>query len=149
MKRKSIVKLHITATVIAVLTISTFFISSLRAEIIGDNLLIKTVKTGILYALPLLLLVMPTLAITGNKLAGKSKHPSILKKLRRMKFVMINGFILIGLAVFLYYLANYQSIDDTFLYVQIAEFIFGLSNLSLIGMNIKTGLQLSGKLKKP
>ena len=61
---------------------------------------------------------------------------------------MVNGIILISLAVFLYYRANYISIDNTFLYAQITEFIFGLSNLTLIGLNIKSGLQLSGKLKK-
>ena len=148
MKRKNLLTLHIIATLIAVITISTFFITSLRAEIIADETLIKSVKTGILYSLPILLIVMPSLAISGNKLAGQSKHPTILKKLKRMKFVMLNGIILISLAVFLYYRANYISIDNTFLFAQIAEFIFGLSNLTLIGLNIKSGLQLSGKLKK-
>ncbi|WP_420601593.1 hypothetical protein [Flagellimonas sp.] len=147
MKRKNLLVIHITATIIAVITISTFFIVSLRAELIADKTLIKAVKTGILYALPILVIAMPSLAISGNKLAGKSKHPIVLKKLKRMKLVMANGIILISLVIFLYYRANHISIDSTFLYAQIAEFVFGLSNLTLIGLNIKSGLQLSGKLK--
>ena len=137
------------ATIIVTLTIGTFFISSLIAELSGDKTLIKTVKTGILYTLPLLVLVMPTLAITGNKLAGHSRHPHVLKKQRRMKFVMVNGVILISLAVFLFYRANYRQIDHIFLYAQLAEFAFGLACLTLIGLNAKTGFQLSGRIKKP
>lgn len=148
MKRKRILLLHIIATLGAVVTISTFFILSLRAEIIAEERLIKEVKTGILYSLPILIILMPSLAISGRKLAGQSKHPFILKKLTRMKFVMVNGMILVSLAVFLYYWANYVAIDSTFLFAQIAEFILGLSNLTLLGLNIKTGLQLSGKIKK-
>ncbi|SNZ01176.1 hypothetical protein [Flagellimonas pacifica] len=147
MKRKNLLALHIAATIIGTITISTFFILSLRAELVADKMQIKAVKTGILYALPILVIAMPSLAISGKKLAGKSKHPIILKKLKRMKLVMINGIILISLVIFLYYRAIYKSIDNIFLYAQIAELIFGLSNLTLIGINIKSGLQLSGKLK--
>lgn len=148
MKRKNLLIVHIVASVIAALTIGTFFTISLRAEIIADDPLIKSVKTGILYALPILLLVMPSLAITGKKLSGSSKHPIILEKQKRMNMIMINGMILISLVIFLYYRANYVAIDTTFFYFQIAELLFGLSNLTLIGLNIKSGLQLSGRLKK-
>ncbi len=148
MKRKHLVILHVAATIVAMLTIITFFLSSLIAEIQGEEALIRMVKTGILYTLPLLLLAMPALAMTGNQLAGKSKHPKVRQKQARMKLIMVNGIVLISLAVYLYYHANYRSIDSTFLYCQIAEFCFGLCNLTLMGMNLKTGLQLSGRLKK-
>lgn len=148
MKRKTLVKIHIAATMIAALTIATFFISSLIAEIQGDEILIKAVKTGIFYSLPILFLAMPTLAISGNKLANHSRHPDVLQKQRRMKFIIINGMLLITLAVFLYYRANYHAIDNSFLIAQLAEFAFGFSNLVLISMNIKTGLKLSGRFNK-
>jgi len=147
MKRKTIVTIHLIATIVAVLTISTFFTISMIAEIKGDNNFIRSVKAFILYALPIMILSMPALKITGEKLAGKSKNPLIIAKRRRMKFVMANGMILISLAVFLYYRSHYQEIDSIFLIAQIAEFIFGLFNLSLIFMNAKAGMQLSGKLK--
>ena len=148
MKRNQILLIHIIATIVAMITISTFFIVSLRAEIIADEALIKATKTAILYGLPILLIVMPTLAISGKKLAGKSKSLLVLKKLKRMNWIMVNGILLISLAIYLYYRATYIAIDPIFLFAQITEFIFGIANLTLISLNVKSGLQLSGKMKK-
>lgn len=148
MKRSKIVTAHIAGTIIAVLTISSFFSFSLIAEIIGEDLFIKKVKTGILYCLPILVIAMPMLAISGNKLAGNSKNPIVAKKMKRMKFIAFNGIILISLAIYLYYHAIYKTIDSTFLYVQLVEFLIGAVNLGLIVMNINSGLKLSGRSKK-
>ncbi|MBT30934.1 MAG: hypothetical protein CMO01_14845 [Thalassobius sp.] len=148
MKRKNLVKIHLLATTIAVITILTFFTSSVFAELNGDETIFKTVKTSIFYALPLLLIAMPTLGISGNKLAGKSTNQEVLKKQKRMKLIVFNGIVLISLASFLYYQANFKAIDAVFLYAQLAEFAFGIGNLVLIGLNIKSGLVLSGRLKK-
>ena len=63
MKRKNIVKAHLIATIIAALTILTFFSTSLFAEIKGDEALIKSVKAFILYALPIMIIAMPALKI--------------------------------------------------------------------------------------
>ena len=138
MKRKKLVTIHLIATIVAVLAISTFFTISLIAEIKGNDDFIRSVKAFILYALPIMVLAMPTLKITGDKLAGKSKSPLILAKIKRMKLVLMNGMILISLAIFLYYRSHYQQIDSVFLIAQIAEFAFGLFNLSLIFMNAKS-----------
>lgn len=148
MKRSKIVTAHITATIIEFLTISSFFGFSLLAEIIGEDLFVKEVKTGILYCLPILVTAMPMLAISGKKLAGNFKNPVIAKKMRRMKFIAFNGIILISLAIYLYYHAIYKTIDSTFLYVQIVELFIGAVNLVLIIMNINSGLKLSGRRKK-
>lgn len=148
MKRKTIVKVHFIATVIAGLTIVTFFSLSLIAEIKGDIQFIKSVKAFILYALPVMVIAMPMLKITGDKLAGKSNNPIILAKKRRMKLMIVNGVGLISLAVFLYYRSHFHTIDHVFLVAQIAEFGFGLGNLTLIVLNARSGLQLSGKLKR-
>lgn len=148
MKRIKIVRIHIFATIIAMLTISSFFSFSLIAELMGDHLFIQRVKTVILYALPILIISMPMLAVSGKKLAGNSKNPLITKKMKRMKFIAFNGFILISLAIYLYYHTNYKVIDNTFLYFQIAELLFGAINLSLMGMNVKDGLKLSGRNKR-
>ena len=141
MKRKTVVRIHLVATIIAVVTIATFFTISLIAEIRGDQVFIKAIKALIFFA-------MPCLAITGNKLAGKSKNALVEIKKKRMKFVMLNGIILVSLAIFLYYRSHFQSIDGVFLTFQIAEFVFGLTNLSMIILNARNGMQLSGKLKR-
>jgi hypothetical protein len=148
MKRKNLVRIHIIATIIAAITIASFFISSLAAEINGSETAIREVKEGILYSLPVLLIAMPALGATGNILAGKSQNPIVLAKKRRMRFVFVNGLTLISLACFLYYRSHYQTIDGVFLAAQIAEFVLGLTNLTLIGLNIKSGFQLSGRLKR-
>ena len=148
MKRKTVLTAHIIATFIAVLTIACFFSFSLIAEIKGNHEFIKQVKTGVLYCLPILLFAMPMLGITGKKLAGNSNSPIVATKIKRMKFVAFNGIILISLAVYLYYRANYNNIDSTFLGVQIIELLFGAINLILLGLNIKGGMQLSGKIKR-
>ncbi|MBA6154287.1 hypothetical protein [Gelidibacter maritimus] len=148
MKRSKIVTVHIVATIIATVTISCFFSFSLVAEITGKDLFIKQVKTGILYCLPLLLIAMPVLAISGKKLAGNSKHPIVAKKMKRMKCIAFNGIILMSLAIYLYYHAIYKTIDDTFLYVQLMELLIGAVNLGLIIRNINSGLQLSGRNRK-
>lgn len=148
MKRSSIVTAHLVATAIAVITISTFFSFSLIAEFRGEDLFIKQVKTLILYCLPILLIAMPMLVLSGKKLAGNSKSPLIIRKMRRMKFIAINGVMLISLAIFLFYYSNYKTIDSTFMCFQILELLIGALNLVLIGMNIYDGLKLSGRLKR-
>lgn len=148
MKRKTVVTAHFIATIIAGVTIVTFFSLSLVAEIKGDAQFIKWVKTFILYALPVMVIAMPMLKITGDKLAGKSTNPIILAKKKRMKLMIVNGIGLITLAVFLYYRSHFQEIDRVFLVAQLAEFGFGLGNLTLIALNARSGLQLSGKLKR-
>lgn len=148
MERKTILKAHFIATIIAGLTIVTFFSLSLLAEIRADIEFIKAVKTFILYALPIMVIAMPMLKITGDKLAGRSINPIILAKKRRMKFMIVNGVGLIILAVFLYYHSHFQTIDHVFLIAQIAELALGLCNLVLIALNTKSGIQLSGKLKR-
>lgn len=145
MKRSKIVAVHILATVIATLTISSFFSFSLIAEIKGENMFIKQVKTGILYCLPILVIAMPLLAISGKNLATNTNNPVVALKMKRMKFIAFNGLILISLAIYLYYHAVYKSIDRTFLYFQIVELLFGAINLGLIILNIISGLKLSGR----
>jgi len=145
MRRSRIIKVHVTATIIASLTIGSFFCFSLIAEITGKDLFIQQVKAGILYCLPILLVAMPMLAISGKKLAGNSNSPVVATKTKRMKLIAFNGLILISLAIYLYYHATFKTIDKTFLYFQIGELLIGALNLGLIVLNIKSGLKLSGK----
>lgn len=148
MQRKKIITVHVAATILAVLAISSFFTLSMIAEIKGDEQFIRSIKAFILYALPIMILAMPALKITGDRLAGKSRNPLILAKAKRMKFVLANGMVLISLAIFLYYRSHYQEIDQVFLIAQIAEFAFGLLNLSLILLNARAGLQLSTPIRR-
>lgn len=148
MKRKTLVIIHVVATFIAAITIAAFFLSSLAAEINGSETAIRKVKETILFSLPVLLLAMPALGATGNILAGKSQHPLVVTKKKRMKVVFVNGLLLISLACFLYYRSHYHTMDGVFLAAQVTEFALGLTNLVLIGLNARSGLQLSGRAKR-
>ncbi|WP_375587335.1 hypothetical protein [Flagellimonas aurea] len=130
------------ATGTALLTIATFFGFSFAAEIIGQVEFIKKVKTGIVRALPILVLAMPVLGITGKKLSGNSKDPVIVLKMRRMKIVAINGILLILLALYLYYSSLKGDIDIIFFSFQVLELCLGAINLWLIVLNIRSGLNL-------
>ncbi len=91
---------------------------------------------------------MPSIAISGIKLAGDLKSPIISKKLNRMKIIAFNGIILITLAIFLYLKSTKEEFDTQFWLAQIIELILGSINLTLISLNIKLGLVLSGRFKK-
>ncbi len=147
MKHKQILYIHIAATILATATISLFLIFSIHAEIDGNHNYIRSVKQSILYTLPILIFCMPALALTGKQLAGNSTHPTVTKKLNRMKLIMINGFILIALACLLYYRSHYGAIDIIFQFVQLVEQIIGSLNLFFIGLNARNGMILSRKIR--
>lgn len=146
-KRKTIILLHAGAGILAWLLILSFFTSSLVAEIIGKATLILQVKTYIFYTLPLMILLMPLAGISGVKLGGHSRHRVVLAKKRRMKFIAGNGLVLITLATLLYFRVHTGKIDVTFHVLQLAEFIFGATNIVLMGLMIRDGLFLSGRIK--
>jgi hypothetical protein len=148
MNRKVIVTTHLIAAIVAFLTIVSFFISSLVAEFSGDEALIVEVKRIIFYCLPLLFVVMPLLGISGNKLAGKSANPIIKRKMKRIKFILLNGLILTGLAIYLYVMANAGEIDGTFYALQVVELLAGATNLILLVLMFRDGFRLSGRTRK-
>lgn len=147
MKRSQLLFFHILSTIIALLTIGSFFSFSLFAEIKGSQHFISQVKRVIFYCLPILVITMPSLAISGKRLAGNSKNLLVLSKLKRMKWIAMNGVVLVSIAIYLYYLSNFGEISQTFWIFQTVEIVFGGFNLILIGLNIKSGLVLSKKKK--
>lgn len=147
-KRKIFRKIHKVCGILALLTISSFFLSSLYAEINGSHSVIRVIKTYIVFTIPLMLVLMPTCAITGKKMAGKSKSTIVKSKSNRVKFIALNGIILITLAIILYQRAINGKIDNTFLTIQIIEFIFGFTNIYMLFLMIKDGRILAGKVKK-
>lgn len=147
MNKSVLLKGHVVATIIAFLTISTFFFSTLWAEVFGGASIILKVKTLIFYLLPVLIVAMPVLAFTGIRLAAKNSSELVSRKLKRMRKIGINGVLLISMAVFLYLRALNFHFDFLFWSMQVIELGLGGTNLVLIGLNIRDGLRLSGKIK--
>jgi len=136
--------LHPIAGVIGMATIATFWLSTVAAEAFGGPTTILAVKTAILWGL---LLLVPALAVTGAtgfRMGGRSNHPRILAKRRRMPLVALNGLlVLVPCAVFLQARASAGDFGGTFALVQGVELLAGAVNLTLMGLSVRDGFALT------
>ena len=141
-------RVHPVAAIIGFLTILTFWTSTAAAELSGSIQAITAVKQAIPWGF---LLLLPALAITGASgfnMAGGSIEPLVLAKKRRMPFIAGNGvLILIPAALCLSALASRGEFDGLFYGVQTVELIAGAVNLTLMSLNIRDGLRLTGRLR--
>ena len=141
---------HRTAAIIATLCIGAFFISTIIAELFGNSAMVAIVKD--LIVMPGLFILLPAIAITGATgfaLAAQRKAGLIDKKKKRMPFIGANGIlILLPAAIYLDHLASNGNFGMSFYWVQGLELIAGGINLTLISLNIRDGLKLSGRLRR-
>ena len=142
-------RIHAIAGVIGFITIAVFWASTAVSELFGTSADIATVKSSILWGM---ILLIPALAVTGGSgmsLGKKRVGPVIEAKKRRMPFIAMNGFlILVPSAFFLAARANAGTFDAWFYGVQALELVAGATNLFLIGLNIRDGLKMSGRLRR-
>ena len=139
-------KIHLTAAVIATLCIATFFTSSILVELFGTYDSIAMVKR--LIVMPGLFILIPAIAMTGGTgfaLSKNRKGRLVENKKKRMPFIAANGIlILLPAAIFLNQWAASGLFDTRFYIVQSLELMVGAINLSLMAMNIRDGLRMSG-----
>ena len=142
-------KIHAVAGAIGFLTIATFWTTTLFSELFGDEASIASVKHFILWGM---LVLLPAMAVTGGSgfsLSGGRQGRLINTKKKRMPIIGANGLlILIPCAFFLAAKANAGEFDTTFYVVQGLELIAGVANLTLMGLNIRDGLRLTGRLRQ-
>lgn len=140
--------LHLIAGLLGALTIAIFFLSTIIVELFGSHEMVTTVKSHIV--MPGLLILVPALAATGGSgfaLSQSWKGRLIEAKKKRMPFIAGNGLlVLLPSALFLDRWASAGAFDGTFFVVQAVELLAGATNLTLMGMNIRDGLRLSGRL---
>jgi hypothetical protein len=148
MKRSRIIAIHTGTSALAMITVVTFFTSTLIIEFSGSVEEIAALKENIFFALPLMLVTMPLVGLSGKKLAGKSRAPLVQRKLKRMKLIAINGFMLITLATLLYVLSRDLRLDTAFYLLQGLELLLGAVNISLMVLSVRDGMLLSGRLRK-
>lgn len=143
MSRSVLRRAHITASMLALFTITTFLATTLTAEISGDEAFITTVKSWIARAVVVLAVVLATAALSGRRLAGRSRAPIVRRKLRRMQAVAAIGMlILIPCAVALDQLASRGNLGTMFLVLQVIELAGGVANLTLLALNFRDGVTL-------
>ena len=141
--------IHFIGGLLATLTIATFFLSTLGAELFGSHETIALVKG--LIVMPGLFILVPAIAATGGSGAflSKSRQGRLVEaKQKRMPIIAANGLlVMIPCAIFLNRWATAGAFDITFYVVQALELLVGAVNLTLMGMNIRDGLRMSARFR--
>src|SRR3990172_5389456 len=139
-------KAHLIAGFLATLKIATFFISPALVELFGSHEAVAIVKS--LIVLPGLFILVPAIAATGGSgfYLSKSRQGRLVDaKKKRMPFIAANGLlVLIPCAIFLNRWAAVGQFDTAFYAVQALELLAGAVNLTLMGLNIRDGMKMSG-----
>jgi hypothetical protein len=141
--------IHPIAGAIALLTIVTFWLSTALSELFGSEATIIAVKTAIPWGFLILVPAMAAAGGTGFALAGKRRAGLVGVKVRRMPFIALNGvLILIPAALFLAIKAQAGEFDPIFYMVQALKLAAGATNITLLGLNMRDGLKMKGRLHR-
>lgn len=137
------VRIHALAGILATFTIATFWSSTLISELFLSPTSVVWVKQQIVLGM---FVLIPLLMITGGSgfsLGGKSSHPLVQQKRRRMPIIALNGLlILLPCALFLSWKAQRGDMDGWFYTVQVLELTAGAINLLLMSLNARDGMRL-------
>ena len=140
--------IHRLAGFIAMLCIAAFFSATIFAELFGTPQSIATVKSLIVW--PGLFILVPAIALTGGSgfaLAKSRSGKLVQSKKTRMPIIGANGIlVLIPSAILLDRWAAAGAFNTGFYMAQGVELLAGAANLILMGMNMRDGLKISGKL---
>jgi hypothetical protein len=140
---------HFIAGLLATLTIATFFLSTLVVELFGTHEAVAMVKA--LIVTPGLFILVPAIAAAGGSgmFLSKSRQGRLVEaKKKRMPFIAANGLlVMIPSAIFLDRWAAAGTFDTAFYAVQTLELLVGAVNLTLMGMNIRDGMKMSGRFR--
>lgn len=142
-------RLHAAAGTLAFAIILTFWSSTILTETFGSTEQVVALKQTILLGLWVLVPSLATAGITGQRLVRNPRLPLIRAKLRRMQFAAGLGIgVLVPAAILL---ARWSAAGDfgaAFFTLQALELAAGATNLTLLGLNIRDGLRLSGRLRR-
>lgn len=139
-------RIHLAVGVIAFAAIFLFWASTVLAELFGNHQTIATAKRAILWGMLVLIPCMAVAGGSGFRLARERAGRLALAKKRRMMVIGSNGLlVLLPAAYYLDALASRGNFDPAFFAVQAVELLAGAANLTLMGLNIRDGLRLTGR----
>lgn len=140
---------HPLAGLIAILTIATFWLSTVLSELFASEAIVVAVKTAIPWGF---LLLIPALAATGGLgfvLSKGWRGGLVNAKLKRMPLIAANGLlVLIPAALFLASTARAADFDMTFYTVQALELAAGAANITLLALNMRDGFRMTGRFRR-
>ena len=141
-------RIHGVLGAVALLCISSFWLASVVAELFMSHASIAAVKSAVLTGMWLLIPSMVMAGGSGFALAKGRGDRLVAAKRLRMKIVAANGvLVLLPSAWVLASWANAGRFDSVFYALQGLELLAGAVNISLLAMNMRDGLRLSGCLK--
>lgn len=139
---------HRIAAILATLVMAAFFASTVLVEMFGSAQAVASVKAWIVT--PGLWILIPAMAVTGGSgfflsRTRQGRLPQV--KGKRMRWIAANGvLVLVPCAILLDRWAAAGAIDATFYVVQTMELMAGAVNLCLMGLNVRDGLRLAGRI---
>ena len=141
--------IHPLAGALALLTIATFWLSTAFAELFASEAVVTIVKTAIPWGFLVLIPALMAAGGSGFALAGKRRGGIIDTKIRRMPLIAANGIlILIPSALFLASKAEPASSMPDSMSAQTLELAAGAANIALLGLNMRDGLKMKGRLRR-
>ena len=142
-------RIHAVMGFVATVTVALFFLSTVIVELNGDKQSIAQVKQLIVYGLFVLVPAMIVTGISGTAVVGSRRGRLIKTKMKRVRVIAANGvLILIPCALVLNEMAAASVFNAIFYAVQGVELIAGAINIWLMGLNIRDGLLLTGRIRK-
>jgi hypothetical protein len=140
---------HLIAAVVATLCVVTFLVSTVAVELSGSHAAIAHVKA--LVVTPGLWIMVPAMAAAGGSgmFLGRTRRGRLVDaKRRRMPLLAANGLlVLVPCAIVLDRWAAAGAFGAAFHAVQALELIAGATNLALLGLNVRDGLRMAGRLR--
>jgi len=141
---------HFIAGILAPLCMGTVFLSTLGVELFGSHEAVAQLKS--LIVTPGLWILVPAIAAAGGSgmFLGRSRKARLVDaKRKRMPFIAANGLlVLLPCAIVLDRWAAAGSFDTPFYIVQAIELLAGAGNLMPMGMNVRDGLRMAGRLRE-
>jgi hypothetical protein len=142
-------RVHLIAGILAPLCIATFFIATIVVELFGSHQAVAQLKS--LIVTPGLWILIPVMMAAGGSgmFLGKSRRGRLVDaKKKRMPLIAANGLlVLVPCAIVLERWATKGNFDTSFYVVQVIELLAGATNLALMGLNVRDGLRMSGRIK--
>ncbi len=140
-------KVHAVAGLTGFLAIVTFWSSTAISELFGSKEMVVAVKTMILNGMWILIPAMVIVGASGMVMGKRRRDAPAVAKKRRMPVIALNGLlILLPAAFYLQSKAVAGELDVQFYLVQSLELVAGAVNLTLMGLNIRDGLTMTGRL---
>ncbi|MDR2366254.1 MAG: hypothetical protein LBD68_10470 [Zoogloeaceae bacterium] len=140
-------KIHPLVGALAIFCIAVFWLATAASECFGSEAAVVWVKTAIPWGFLLLIPALMATGASGFALARARGGKRVRAKIRCMPWIAANGIlILIPSALFLANKAGAGELDGIFYAVQALELAAGAANLALLGLSMRDGLRMKGRL---